>query len=167
MERILIVGCPGAGKSTLARQMAEKLDLPLIHLDQLFWLPGWVSREKNDFDALLQAELDKPKWIIDGNYGRTLSRRLEYCDTVIFLDFSTAACLRGVLKRVFSSRGKVRPDMGAGCPERLDWKFLNYVRTFRRNHWESLMEKIFVADPSVNRIFLRNRRQVEKFLKQL
>ena len=167
MERILIIGCPGAGKSTLARQMAEKLDLPLIHLDSLFWLPGWVERDKGEFDALLAEELGKPQWIIDGNYGRTLSARLEACDTVILLDFGRFACLRGVLKRVITQRGKVRPDMGAGCPERFDRAFLKYVWSFRKTQRNKLFAKLAAAPDSVSRIVLKRRRRVKAFLKSL
>jgi adenylate kinase family enzyme len=167
MERILIIGCPGAGKSTLSRQMAEKLDLPLIHLDSLFWLPGWKERDKGEFDALLAAELDKPQWIMDGNYGRTLATRLEFCDTVIFLDFGRFACLRGVLKRVITQRGKVRPDMGAGCPERFDWTFLKYVWSFRKSQRDKLYAKLSASPDAVSRIILKNRRQVKKFLESL
>lgn len=164
MERILVIGCPGAGKSTLARQLAEKRGLPLVHLDAIFWLPGWKQRDKTEFDALLLAELQKPKWIIDGNFGRTLPLRLQYCDAVIFLDFSTFACVRGVLQRVLSQHGKVRSDMGQGCPERFDWEFLKYVCSFNRTQRKKLLEKLNAADPSCRKIFLQNRRQVKAFL---
>ncbi|MBO5222491.1 MAG: AAA family ATPase [Clostridia bacterium] len=167
MERVLIVGCPGAGKSTMARQLAEQLNLPLVHLDALFWLPDWKEREKDEFDALVLEELRKPQWIIDGNFGRTLSTRLQYCDTVIYLDFSSFACLRGVLKRVITTHGKVRLDMGAGCPERFDWAFLKYVRNFNKTTREKMLSRIAAADPSVTRIILRNRRQVTKLLKTI
>ena len=167
MERVLIVGCPGAGKSTMARQLAEQLNLPLVHLDALFWLPDWKEREKDEFDALVLEELRKPKWIIDGNFGRTLSTRLQYCDTVIYLDFSSFACLRGVLKRVITTHGKVRLDMGAGCPERFDWAFLKYVWNFNKTTREKMLSRMSSADPSVKRITLRNRRQVKKFLNTL
>ena len=167
MERILIIGCPGAGKSTLARQLAEKLDLPLIHLDSLFWLPGWKERDKGEFDALLAEELGKPQWIIDGNYGRTLATRLEFCDTVIFLDFGRFACLRGVLTRVWTQRGKVRPDMGEGCPERFDWTFFKYVWSFRKTNRDKLYAKLSASPDSVSRIILKTRRQVKRFLASL
>lgn len=166
MERILIIGCPGSGKSTLARQIAKKLNHPLVHLDSLFWLPAWKERDKEEFDAMVLEELQKPKWIIDGNYGRTLPLRLQYCDTVIFLDFSSFACMRGVLQRVIANRGKVRSDMGAGCPERFDWSFMTYVWQFNRTQRKKLYDKLAAA-PSVKRVILRNRRQVKKFLNTL
>jgi len=167
MERILIVGCPGSGKSTLARKLAGKLNLPLVHLDSLFWLPGWVERDRDTFDSLVRQELAKPKWIIDGNYSRTMEERLRFCDTVIFLDFSSYACVRGVLQRVLSSRGKVRSDMGAGCPERFDWDFIQYVWQFNRTQRGKLLSRLEAADPSVRKIVLCNRRQVEDFLRSL
>ena len=167
MERILVIGCPGAGKTTLARQMSEKLNLPLIHLDSLFWLTGWKERERDEFDRLLGEALEKPKWIIDGNYGRTLPLRLQYCDTVVFLDFPTGVCLWGVIRRVVTNWGRVRPDMGAGCPERLDWEFLRYVRDFNKTNREKLLSKIAAADPSVKVITLKSRREVRKFCNEI
>ena len=72
MERILIIGCPGAGKTTLARQLGEKMQLPVVHLDRIFWSPGnWEHLDSAAFDAALQPELEKSRWIIEGNYDRT------------------------------------------------------------------------------------------------
>ena len=77
MERIMIIGCGGAGKSTLARQLGEKLNLPVVHLDKLFWHPGWVESEKAEIDEKILREMQKDQWIIDGNYTRTLPQRLK------------------------------------------------------------------------------------------
>ena len=127
MERILIIGGCGAGKTTLSRQLAEKLQLPLIHLDRLYWRDNWESVSTEVFDGLLMQELIKPRWILDGNFTRTLPLRLRYCDTVIYLDFSGMQCVYGVIQRLFKNYGKSRPDMGGDCPERFDrekWTFL-------------------------------------------
>ena len=80
MERVLIIGCGGSGKSTLARQLGEKTGLPVVHLDQLFWHPGWVESTKDEIDTKIREELGKSRWIMDGNYNRTLPLRLEKCD---------------------------------------------------------------------------------------
>ena len=166
MERIIIIGCGGAGKSTLARKLGEVLDLPVVHLDKLFWKPGWVEMEREEFDALLQVELQKEKWIMDGNFNRTMPERMKRCDTIIYLDFSRFACLMGVLKRVITTYGKVRPDMGEGCPERIDLEFLKWVWNFNKNKRESYYKLLNEAE-NVETIVLKNRRAVKLFLKSL
>ena len=166
MERIIIIGCGGAGKSTLARKLGEVLDLPVLHLDKLFWKPGWVEMEREEFDALLQVELQKEKWIMDGNFNRTMPERMKRCDTIIYLDFSRFACLMGVLKRVITTYGKVRPDMGEDCPERIDLEFLKWVWNFNKNKRESYYKLLNEAE-NVETIVLKNRRAVKLFLKSL
>ena len=166
MERIIIIGCGGAGKSTLARQLGEKLNLPVVHLDKLFWKPGWTESAKDEIDAKIMAELAKPKWIIDGNYNRTIAERIRHCDTVIYLDFSRLACLMGVAKRILTTYGTVRPDMGAGCPERFDPEFLKWIWNFNRKHRENYYRLLNEAE-GIETIVLKNRRAVKRFLEQL
>ena len=166
MERIVIIGCGGAGKSTLARQLGEKLNIPVVHLDKLFWNPGWVEKSKEEFDALHEQELAKEKWIMDGNFNRTMPQRIARCDTVIYLDFSRIACLLGVLKRVLTTYGKVRPDMGEGCPERIDFEFLKWVWGYNKNKRERNYKLLNEAQHAET-IVLKNRRAVRKFLAQL
>ena len=166
MERIMIIGCGGAGKSTLARQLGEKLNLPVVHLDKLFWLPGWEHISRAEFDRLHLEMLKKETWILDGNYDRTMAERAKYCDTIIYLDFSRFACLLGVAKRIMTTYGKVRPDMGAGCPERFDWEFLKWVWDFNKNNREKIYRLLNEAEGKET-IVLKNRRAVRKFLKQL
>jgi adenylate kinase family enzyme len=166
MERIMIIGCGGSGKSTLARQLGEKLNLPVIHLDKLFWTPGWVSISKEEFNRVHEEAISKEKWIIDGNFDRTIPVRLRRCDTVIYLDFSRLACLMGVLKRVLTTFGTVRPDMGEGCPERIDLDFLKWVWNFNKNKREKNYRLLNEAE-GVRVIILKNRRAVKKFLSEL
>ena len=166
MERILIIGCGGAGKSTLARQLGEKLNLPVVHLDKLFWHPGWVESSKEEIDEKIMTELVKPQWIMDGNYNRTLPERIKYCDTIIYLDFSRIACVFGVLKRVVTTYGTVRPDMGDGCPERFDLEFLKWVWNFNKEKREKYYRMLNEAE-GIETIVLKNRRMVKRFLKSL
>ena len=166
MERIVIIGCGGAGKSTLARQLGKKLNIPVVHLDKLWWKPNWVETSREEFDAKLAQELAKPRWIMDGNFNRTINQRVDRCDTLIYLDFNRVACLMGVLKRVITTYGKVRPDMGEGCPERFDFSFLKWVWNFNNDHrptYYQLMREV----PGVECIVLFNRRMVKKFLNSL
>lgn len=166
MERILLIGCGGAGKSTLARQLGEKLDLPVIHLDKIFWRPGWEHISQAELDAALEKIWKQEKWIMDGNYGRTLPQRLQHCDTVIWLDFSRLTCILGVAKRILTTYGTVRPDMGEGCPERLDWDFLKWVWNFNREHREEFYAMVQKAGHAQVHI-LKNRRQVKRLLQSL
>ena len=92
MKRIIVIGCPGSGKTTLSKALAEKLSLPLIHLDKIQWQGNWECIRREEFDNILIDEMKKPQWIIDGNYNRTIPMRLKHCDTVIYLDYPTHIC---------------------------------------------------------------------------
>ena len=166
MERIMIIGCGGSGKSTLARQLGEKTGLPVVHLDKLFWRPGWVNLTREEFDVVHNAAIEEKKWILDGNFDRTMEPRIRRCDTVVYLDFSRMACLLGVMKRILTTYGKVRPDMGDGCPERFDLAFLQWVWNFNKNKREKnyrLLEQY--GDKRI--YILKNRKQVKEFLESL
>jgi len=169
VERILIIGCPGAGKTTFAGELSRKLGLPLVHLDKLYWCGPWEHLSREDFDTVLQPELEKPQWIIDGNYDRTLPRRLQYCDTVFFFDLPTRSCLWGITKRLLSNYGKSREDMGGDCPERFDKQKLGLyknVLTFNRTHRKKY-HRMLSDTKDVTIIVFRSRGQVSEFLKSL
>ncbi len=157
-QRIIIIGCCGSGKSTLARKLAEATGLPLVHLDQLWWREGWQHISREEFDELLRAEVDKDRWIIDGNYDRTLDIRLEKCDTIIYFDLPRMVCLIGVLKRVLSSYGRTRPDMGAGCPERFDLSFLKYIWNFNKK--KRAKYHAMIADCKKSVYHIRSRKEL-------
>ena len=127
MRRVLVIGPCGAGKSTLARELAERLALPLFHMDQLNWKPGWIESTPEELGAKLDAVIAGDTWLIDGTYGGTLARRLGRADTVIYLDFPIRLCVARLLRRIWTWRGKSRPDMTDGCPERFDFGFLIYL----------------------------------------
>ena len=162
----MIIGCSGSGKSTLARALREKLGLPLIHLDQLWWQEGWQNVSREEFDARLDMALNMDRWIIDGNYSRTMEQRLSKCDTIIYLDFSRWACLWGMLCRVLGSYGKVRPDMAKGCPERFDWEFVKFIWNFNKQN--RVRNYTWIAKTKqAKAIVLKNRREVKQFLETL
>lgn len=167
MERILIIGCGGAGKSTLARQLGEKLNLPVVHLDQIWWAPGnWQHLEREEFDGLVLAEMEKPQWILDGNFNRTLPMRLEKCDAVIYLDISRVTCLLSWVKRVITNWGKARPDMAEGCAERFDPEFVSWIWNFNKNNRERYYRMLGEAE-NIETIVLKNRHMVKRFLNTL
>ncbi len=131
MERVLILGPCGAGKSTLAFALARRLDLPLFHMDKLSWKPGWIDSSHDELRAALAPVVVADRWLIEGNYGGTLADRLPRADTVVVLDYPIPLCLTRIVRRYWHYRGRARPDMTEGCPERIDLKFLWYVATWR------------------------------------
>ena len=167
MERIIIIGCGGSGKSTLARALGEKTGLPVVHLDQIYWSPGdWKHLEPEEFDGLLARELEKPQWIMDGNFNRTLETRLQYCDTVIWLDYNRLVCVIGWLQRLLRFRGKSRPDMGPGCGEKFDPEFLAWIWTFNgklRPKYQTLLQ----SQKGKKILIFKNRRRLKRWLKVL
>lgn len=139
MQKIMVIGCPGSGKSTFSRALHQKTGLPLCHLDMLYWNSDKTTVEKSVFLARLCDVLQKESWIIDGNYSSTLEMRFEACDTVIFLDLPTEACLDGVRAR----RGKPRADMPWIETEE-DAAFTAYIKGYQeqqRPYVLSLIEK--------------------------
>ena len=166
MERILIIGCSGSGKSTLARALGEKLELPVVHLDQLWWKEGWENVTREEFDSRLALALNMDRWIIDGNYSRTMETRLQKCDTIIYLDFNRWECLLGMFQRVLGSYGKVRPDMAPGCPERFDAEFIKWIWNFNKNN--RVQNYTYLAKAKhAESIVLKNRREVRRFLEKI
>lgn len=167
MERILIIGCGGAGKSTLARQLGEKLNLPVVHLDQIWWAPGdWQHLQREEFDQLVQEELEKPQWVLDGNFNRTLPMRMAKCDTIIYLDFNRMTCLLSWIGRVIKNWGKARADMAPGCAEWFDPEMASWIWNFNKNNRERYYKMLNEAE-GIETIVLKNRRMVKRFLESL
>lgn len=166
MHRVLIIGNAGSGKTTFAKQLAEKLNLPLIHLDRLYWCGDWEHLSRDEFDVMLQEELERPQWIIDGNFNRTIPHRLQYCDTVFFFDLPTVTCLTGITKRTLSNHGKSREDMGGNCVERFDAQkrsLYRNVMTFNKQHRKDYYDLLSKAQHAKVIVF-KSRRQAKAFL---
>lgn len=166
MQRIIIIGSCGAGKSTLAITLGEKFSLPVIHLDSYYWHEGWVETNRVDWIIIQQNLINGDRWIIDGNYSNTLEIRFQAADTIIWLDFSRRLCLWRVITRYLKHRGKVRPDMAAGCEERLNLEFLQYVWNFPTQHRTNILAKLAQYQNYKQIIIFQNSRQVSDFLKQ-
>jgi adenylate kinase family enzyme len=166
MRRVAILGNSGSGKSTLARAMGERLGLPVVHLDALFWQPGWKEPENEAFRARVAAAVAGDAWITDGNFvGRTFDLRLAKADLVIYLDQPRRVCLWRVLKRAWTYRGKTRPDLAEGCPEKLDWPFLEWVWTFERKSRPRIQSE--AARYGVPTVVLSGDQGIEDFLTAL
>lgn len=161
MQRVAVVGSGGAGKTTLARDLARRLDVPLISLDEYYWRPGWQRPDRQQWRTEQQRLLDGPCWVADGNYWSTLEVRLQRCDTVVLLDRSRWACLAGVLARNLRHRG--RSIQAAECPEQVSWSFLRYVWAFPHRHRPRVLAAIAEAPPE-RFVRLRSRRAIAEFL---
>ena len=166
MDKVVLIGCGGAGKSTLAIQLAEKTNLPLFHLDRLFWKAGWQEVDKETFIQKQAAILETDKWIIDGNYGGTMEKRLEQADTIIFLDFSTITCLVGIFSRYLRYRKTSRPDMTEGNAERLDYIFFKYVLFYNRTRRPKILKDLDTLPSNKEIHILRSRKEVAQFLEK-
>ena len=137
MKKILVIGCPGAGKSTFSKALRGKLGLPLFHLDMLFWKADKTTLSREEFDQKLGEILAGDSWIIDGNYGRTLHHRLEVCDTVFLLDLPVEVCLEGAINRV----GKPRDDLPWQETE-LDPEFRDWISDFPNKELPQVYETL-------------------------
>ena len=167
MKKIMIIGCGGAGKSTLARKLGAILNIKVYHLDALYWKPGWVMTEKGDWETIIKQVIGKDSWILDGNYGSTIDLRANAADTIIFLDYSTPRCLYGVFKRRIMYRGRTRPDMNEGCPERLDWEFIKWVAKYKREKAPDIIAKLEELELQGKEIYhFTNPRETEKFIEE-
>ena len=164
VDKVLIIGCPGAGKSTLSKNLADELQLPLIHLDQINWVDDHATISKNEFDIALDKVLKEPFWIIDGNYNRTLEKRIQYADTVIWLDFPRWICLYRVLKRAVS--GKLTNTHKYGNPNTIEKGFLTFIWNFNSNN-RPIIQQILHKYPDKHLDILRKPSQVSRYKKKI
>lgn len=166
-RRIGIIGSGGSGKSAVARQLGTILGIEVIHLDALFWKPGWVETPKAEWRALQEALVLRETWIMDGNYQGTIAIRLAAADTIVFLDLPRAVCLWRVLGRWLRYRGTARPELAPGCPERLDWAFLRWIWKYPHNNRPALMHLLNDHAQSKTVVILRTPSQARRFLGEI
>ena len=164
--RIAIIGYCGAGKSTLARALADRCGCPALFLDTVNFESGWRERGRDEARAIVRTFLDEnPAWVIDGNYGALLqAERLAAADLIVFFDFPRLACLSQAVFRYLRFRGKTRESIADGCIEKLDWEFLWWIlykgRTApRRKHYHDIVEAY-----GEKTVVLKNRAAVRRFL---
>ena len=162
VQRVVIVGSGGAGKSRLASELGRRTGLPVVHLDHHFWHPGWVETPRDEWRAVQQELFAGDEWIADGNYSATLDERLPRADTVVFCDFPTWRTLPRVLRRTLANRG--RAVQAEGCPERLDPQFLWWVARYRYRSRPRVVRAIDELAPGASVHVLRSPRAVDAFL---
>ena len=162
MKKVIVVGCPGSGKSTFARKLQEKTGLPLYYLDMIWHKPDKTTLTKEEFDEKLHELIARDEWIIDGNYSRTLESRLQACDTAFVFDLPLEVCLAGAQARV----GTKRIDMPWEETE-LSQEFLNYILSFSQQKLPRLLQLARQYSSQKQVVFFRSRRECDDFLKSL
>ncbi|MEJ8302746.1 DNA topology modulation protein [Saccharibacillus sacchari] len=167
MKKVAVIGSPGSGKSVFSRKLGESLGLPVIHLDSYYWQAGWTPTATKDWDEFLKKQVGADKWIIDGNYMRTLDIRLKAADTIVFLDLPRPLCMYRIIKRCFMYRAKSRPDLNADCEEKLDAKFIKWVWNYKKKSRPKVLESIRSQGQGKRTVVLSSRKEVEAFLKGL
>ena len=156
-QRIIVLGCPGSGKSTFSRKLQEATGLPLFHLDNIWWKADRTHISRKEFDEKLDEILQCDRWIIDGDYSRTYEVRFKSCDTVIFLDYSLDECMNGIVERI----GTKRTDI-PWTEQELDPELVKQVLDYDENNRPvilSLMEKY----PHVGRFLFKSRQEADEW----
>lgn len=160
MEKVIIIGCPGAGKSTFARKLKEKTGLPLFYLDMIWHKPDGTNISRDEFDGKIKGIMKKKQWILDGNYIRTLEMRLKECDTVFLLDYPLELCLEGASSRI----GKERPDM-PWIESELDLEFRQFIVDFPRDSLPKIYELLKKYEKEKELHIFRKREDAEEYLR--
>ena len=166
MRRVMIVGQPGSGKSTLARALGARTGLPVIHMDHIHWKPGWIERDRAEKDRLVREAHAGEAWVFEGGHSATYGERLARADTLIWLDVPLGLRLRRVVTRTFRHRGRTRPDLPEGCPERLGNlpEFVRFIWRSRRTSRERIARLVTEAGPGTEVVILSSGAQVESYL---
>ncbi|MFD5186169.1 hypothetical protein ACFWMQ_26915 [Streptomyces sp. NPDC058372] len=174
VRRVLVVGCPGAGKTTFAVRLASALGLPVHHLDDLYFTAGWMPRPEGEWHATLDTLCATPEWIIDGNHISTLARRLPHCEAVVVLDRAPLRCLVAYLRRMLryarAPLGELPPFMRRADGRRAvadrPLAFAQFILTFRRRQLPSVVRAL-AARPELPVVWLRTHADARAVLERL
>lgn len=165
MQRILVLGSSGSGKSTFSRRLGQLLEIEVIHLDSHYWQPNWVASSEKEWARKLDQLLRKPAWIMDGNYPSSLDLRLSFADAAVFLDLPRWLCLWRCVRRLRRNWGGNRQELAPGCNEKIDWEFLQWIWNYPRDVKPFILERLQDAPAGSRQIFiLRNDGKINEFL---
>lgn len=164
-KRVMIIGQPGSGKSTLARLLGKKLNLPVVHIDCIHWRSGWVERTGPEKDKLCAEVHARDEWIFEGGRSNTWPERLRRADTLIYLDFPLRIRSFRILKRRFEYHGVNRPDLPEGCPENINWEFVQFVWRTRNVGRSRMIEFFDSVSKDKDKYRLHNHSEVDRFVK--
>jgi adenylate kinase family enzyme len=168
MQRIMVMGSSGSGKSTFAGRLSAITGIPIVSIDALYWQPGWIESERAEFRERLAEVTRQPRWIMDGNYTSAAGElRRQVCDTVFWFDLPRRTCMLGILTRIAAGYGQVRPEMAPGCPERIDFEFFRYVWTYRAQQRPNLLAFFEGLRPDQTFVTFTDRGQADRYLNDL
>lgn len=162
LQRAIVIGCSGAGKSTFARRLRDITGRPLHYLDMLWHRPDRTTISPEEFDRRLEELLREERWIIDGDYSRTMERRMQRCDTVFLLDYPTEVCLAGVAAR----RGTLREDM-PWVEEAPDPEFLQWIKDFPQRTMPLIRRLLDQYREGRQVVIFQSREESERYLRDL
>ena len=162
MKKVIVIGCPGSGKSTFSKKLHKITGIPLHHLDMMYWNADKTAVYKTVFYKRLSNAISTSEWIIDGNYSSTMELRLNACDTVIFLDYPLEICLEGVQSR----KCKARSDMPWIEPSEDDDEFIEFIKNYNLKNRPTVFE--LLARYSDKNIFIfKSRAEADEFLARI
>ena len=163
MKKIIVIGCPGSGKSVFSRELSIRTGLPVTHLDNLYWNADRSIVPKEEFVSRLNDVMSKDRWIIDGNYASTMEMRMDACDTVFFFDLPTEVCLEGIIQRL----GRPRPDIPWIEDEgEIDAEFLSFVERYNIDTRPGVL-KLLSNHRDKNVIIFTSRADCENYLDKI
>ncbi|MCB0213497.1 MAG: AAA family ATPase [Anaerolineae bacterium] len=164
MKKVVIIGSSASGKSTLARKLSVLLRLDVIHLDALYWQPGWVRTPLAEWSGVLADLVQQDRWVIEGNYLETLDIQLAAADTIIFLDLPRSLCLWRAIKRRVTYLGRSRSDAAPNCFDYLSWHLLRTIWLYPDVKRPLVLQQVTQTASDKQVIILRQPAEVYQFL---
>lgn len=161
IQKIAIIGGPGTGKSTLAKNLGKEMKLPVYHIDGIHHLKNWEIRPTQERDSIISEKVKEPKWVIDGTYKATLEERVINADLIIFLDYSTIAKLKGILSRYFKNKGQEKPEI-PGCKEKMDWEFLKFTFNWNNTKGKTIKD-VLARNTDKNVLIFKTRKELNSW----
>ena len=162
MKKVIVIGCPGSGKTTFAEKLNKLTGLPLYYLDAVWHKPDKTHIPREEFDQRISEIFATPEWIIDGNYNRTIEMRLRECDTVFLFDLPTEVCLQGATERI----GKGRYDL-PWLEKELDPEFEEFIKDFPKTSLPQIYELLDKYGENRNIFIFKSREDADEYLKNI
>lgn len=166
--KIAVIGYSGAGKSTLARALGERYGAPVLHMDRVHHAPGWQVRDREETRRLVLEFMERPAWIIDGNYTNFFyARRMAEADRIVLLALPRLNCLFRALGRFLRYRGQTREDMAEGCMEKMDWEFIRWLLWDGRGRQKRRWLEAGLNGHLDKVTLLKSQREINQYLEEL